>query len=33
MYAMGEFKPGEEAEIIVMRKNEKVVLKIVLGSR
>ncbi|MBS1551731.1 MAG: M20/M25/M40 family metallo-hydrolase [Bacteroidetes bacterium] len=33
MYAMGEFKPGEEAEIIVLRKNEKVTLKIVLGSR
>ncbi|MBK7255092.1 MAG: PDZ domain-containing protein [Ignavibacteria bacterium] len=33
MYAMGEFKPGEEAEVVVLRKNEKVTLKIVLGSR
>ncbi|HMS64337.1 MAG TPA: M20/M25/M40 family metallo-hydrolase [Ignavibacteria bacterium] len=33
MYAMGEFKPGEEAEVIVLRKNEKVSLKLVLGSR
>jgi len=33
MYAMGEYKPGEEAEIIVLRNNEKVTLKIVLGSR
>jgi len=33
MYAMGEFKPGEEAEIVVLRNNEKVTLKIVLGSR
>ena len=33
MYAMEEFKPGEEAEVTVMRKNEKVTLKIVLGSR
>ncbi len=33
MYAMGEYKPGEEAEIVVLRNNEKVTLKIVLGSR
>ncbi|MEO6694320.1 MAG: M28 family peptidase, partial [Ignavibacteria bacterium] len=33
MYAMGEFKPGEEAEVTVLRKNEKVTVKIVLGSR
>ncbi|MBL8005975.1 MAG: M20/M25/M40 family metallo-hydrolase [Ignavibacteria bacterium] len=33
MYAMGEYKPGEEAEIIVLRKNEQVTLKIILGSR
>lgn len=33
MYAMGEFKPGEEAEIIVLRGTEKVALKITLGSR
>ncbi len=33
MYAMGEFKPGEEAEITVLRKNQTVVLKIILGSR
>ncbi|HMQ67571.1 MAG TPA: M20/M25/M40 family metallo-hydrolase [Ignavibacteria bacterium] len=33
MYAMGEFKPGEEAEVTVIRKNEKVVLMIKLGSR
>ncbi|MDQ3020725.1 MAG: M28 family peptidase [Bacteroidota bacterium] len=33
MYAMGEFKPGEEAEITVLRGNEKVVLKIELGAR
>ena len=33
MYAMGEFKPGEEAEITVLRKNEKVTLKVILGSR
>ena len=33
MYAMGEFKPGEEAEVVVLRNNEKVTLKVVLGSR
>lgn len=33
MYAMGEFKPGEEAEIVVKRNNENVTLKVVLGSR
>lgn len=33
MYAMGEFKPGEEAEVIVLRGKETVTLKIVLGSR
>ncbi|MCY7361816.1 MAG: M28 family peptidase, partial [Ignavibacteria bacterium] len=33
MYAMGEYKPGEEADVIVLRNNEKVNLKIVLGSR
>ena len=33
MYAMGEFKPGEEAEIVVLRNNEKVTLKVVLSSR
>lgn len=33
MYAMGEFKPGEEAEVVVLRKNEMVTLKIKLGSR
>lgn len=33
MYAMGEFKPGEEAEVTVLRNNEKVVLKITLSSR
>ena len=33
MYAMGEYKPGEEAEIVVLRNNEKVTLKVVLGSR
>jgi len=33
MYAMEEFKAGEEAEVIVLRNNEKVILKIVLGSR
>jgi Peptidase family M28/PDZ domain len=33
MYAMGEFKPGEEAEIVVLRGNEKVTLKVVLGNR
>lgn len=33
MYAMGEYKPGDEAEIMVLRNNEKVTLKVVLGSR
>ncbi|MBK8552842.1 MAG: M28 family peptidase [Ignavibacteria bacterium] len=33
MYAMGEFKPGEEAEVVVLRKKEMVTLKIKLGSR
>lgn len=33
MYAMAEFKPGEEAEVVVLRKNEPVTLKITLGSR
>ncbi len=33
MYAMGEFKPGEEAEVTVRRNNEIVTLKIKLGSR
>ncbi len=33
MYAMGEFKPGEEAEIVVLRGNEQVTLKVVLGTR
>lgn len=33
MYAMSEFKPGEEAEVIVLRNNEPVTLKITLGSR
>lgn len=33
MFAMGEFKPGEVAEVTVIRKNEKVVLNIKLGSR
>ena len=33
MFAMAEFKPGEEADIVVLRNNEKVNLKIILGSR
>ncbi|MFZ1415870.1 MAG: PDZ domain-containing protein, partial [Defluviicoccus sp.] len=33
MFAMGEFKPGDEAEITVLRNNEKVNLIIKLGSR
>ncbi|MEP7146370.1 MAG: M28 family peptidase [bacterium] len=33
MYAMAEYKPGEEAEIVVFRNNEKISLKIILGSR
>lgn len=33
MYAMGEFKPGDEAEVVVLRKNEQVTLKVVLGRR
>ncbi|MEO8666489.1 MAG: M20/M25/M40 family metallo-hydrolase, partial [Ignavibacteria bacterium] len=33
MYAMAEFKPGEEAEVVVLRNNEKVTLKVVLGTR
>lgn len=33
MYAMGEFKPGEEAEVTVLRGKEEVTLKVVLGSR
>lgn len=33
MYAMGEFKPGDEANVIVLRKNQEVSLKIVLESR
>ncbi|HAY34849.1 MAG TPA: M20/M25/M40 family metallo-hydrolase [Ignavibacteria bacterium] len=33
MFAMGGFKPGDEAEITVIRNNEPVVLKIKMGSR
>ncbi len=33
MYGMGEYKPGDEVEIVVLRNNEKVTLKVVLGSR
>ena len=33
MFAMGEFKPGDEAEITVLRNNEPVVLKVTMGSR
>ena len=33
MYAMGEYKPGDEAEIIVLRNNQEVILKVVMGSR
>ncbi|MDQ3194527.1 MAG: M28 family peptidase, partial [Bacteroidota bacterium] len=33
MYAMGEFKPGEEADVVILRNNEIVNLKITLGSR
>ncbi|MDZ4711617.1 MAG: M20/M25/M40 family metallo-hydrolase [bacterium] len=33
MYAMAEFKPGDEAEVIVIRNNEKVQLKVTLGAR
>ncbi|MBS1517071.1 MAG: M20/M25/M40 family metallo-hydrolase [Bacteroidetes bacterium] len=33
MYAMGEFKPGDETDITVLRNNEKVTLKVKLGSR
>jgi S1-C subfamily serine protease len=33
MYAMAEFKPGDETDIIVLRNNEKISLKVTLGSR
>ena len=33
MYAMQEFKPGDEAEIVVLRNNEKMTLNIMLGTR
>lgn len=33
MFAMGEFKPGDEAEITVLRNNEPVVLKVTMGNR
>ncbi|MBK8981755.1 MAG: M20/M25/M40 family metallo-hydrolase [Ignavibacteria bacterium] len=33
MFAMGGFKPGDEAEITVLRNNEPVVLKVEVGSR
>lgn len=33
MYAMEEFKPGDEAEIIVVRNNEKVTLNVLLEGR
>lgn len=33
MYAMGEFKPGDEAEVVVLRNKEQVTLKVVLGRR
>jgi S1-C subfamily serine protease len=33
MYAMAEFKPGDEAPIVVLRNNEEVTLKVKLGTR
>lgn len=33
MYAMGEYKPGDEIDVVVMRDKEKVILKVKLGTR